>query len=146
MKSNRTRYKNILEKELVIGINLLAANKDRVNLKDFVLKTDECIKRLTDFCDRLQVTNEKISLAVAGTDSEDEMEELQTDDGSFMTLVIDCRDHLVTHQKSLLDEKTTSENASAITIMEDQYTRKEQLQVQLQQLSIDHQTMLIQQT
>ena len=103
LKSNRTRYKNSLEKELVIGNNLLAEDKERVNLKDFVLKTDECIKRLTDFCDRLEVTNEKISLAFAGTDSEDEMEELLTDDGSFVTLVIDCRDHLVTLQKSLLD-------------------------------------------
>ena len=92
------------------------------------------------------MTNEKISLAVAGTDSEDEMEELLTDDGSFMTLVIDCRDHLVTLQKSLLDVKTPFENASAITIMEDRYTRMEQLSVKLQQLLIDHQTMLIQQT
>ena len=65
---------------------------------------------------------------------------------AFMTLVIDCRDHLVTLQKSLLYEKTPSENASAITIMEDRYTRMEQLQVQMQQWLIDHQTMLIQQT
>ena len=146
LKSNRTRYKNTLEKELAIGNSLLAEDKDRINLKDFVLKADECIKRLTDFCDRLEVTNEKISLAVVGTDGEDEMEELLTEDGAFMTLVIDCRDHLVTFQKPLLDEKTPSENASAITIMEDRYIRMEQLQVQMQQLLIDHQTMLIQQT
>ena len=52
------------------------------------------------------MTNENISLAAAETDSEDEMEELLPDDGSFM----------------------------------------EQLHVQMQELLIDHQTMLIQQT
>lgn len=65
------------------------------------------------------MTNEKISLAVAGTDGEDEMEELLTEDGAFMQLVIDHRDHLVTLQKSLLDEKTPSENASPITITDE---------------------------
>ena len=88
LKSNRTRYEITLEKELVIGNSLLAEDKDRINLKDFVLKTDECIKRLTNFCDRLEVTNEKFSLGVAGTDGEDEMEELLTEDGAFMQLVI----------------------------------------------------------
>ena len=146
LKSNRTRYKNILEKELAIGNSLLAEDKDRINLKDFVLKADECIKRITDFYDRLEVTNEKISLAVAGTDGEDEMEELLTKDCAFMQSVIDCRDHLVTLQKSLLEEKTPSENASAITIIDERYTRMEQLQVQMQQLLIDYQTMMIQQT
>ena len=122
VKSNRTRYRNTLEKELAIGNSLLAEDKDRINLKDFVLKADECIKRLTDFCDRLEVTNEKISLAVVGTDGEDEMEELLTEDGAFMQLFIDCRDHLVTLQKSLLDEKTPSENAFAITITDGRYS------------------------
>ena len=105
LKSNRTRYKHTLEKELAIGNSLLAEDKDRINLKDFALKADECINWLIELCDRLEVTNEKISLAVAGTDGEDEMEELLTEDGAFMQLVIDCRDHLVTLQKSLLDEK-----------------------------------------
>ena len=92
------------------------------------------------------MTNEKISLAVAGTDGEDEMEELLTEDGAFMQLVVDCRNHLVTLQKSLLEEKTPSENASAITIIDERYTRIEHLQVQMQQLLIDYQTMMIQQT
>ena len=130
VNSNRTRYKNTLEKEPAIGNSLLAEDKDRINLKDFVLKADECIKRLTDFCDRLEVTNEKISLAVARTDGEDEMEELLTEDRALMQLVIDSRDHLVTLQKSLLDEKTPSENASAIPITDEKYNRIEQWQVQ----------------
>ena len=110
------------------------------------MKADECIKRLTELCDRLEVTNEKISLAVAGTDGEDEMEELLTEDGAFMQLVIDCWDHLVTLQKSLLDEKAPSENASAITKTDEHYTGMEQRKVQMQQMLIDHQTMMIQQT
>ena len=92
------------------------------------------------------MTNEKLSLVVAGTDSEDETEEMLTEDGAFMQLVIDCRDHLITLQKSVVDEKTPSENASAITITDERFNRMEQLQVQMQQLLIDHQTMMIQQT
>ena len=115
-------------------------------MKDFVLKSDECTKRLTDFCNTLEVTNEKLSLAVAGTDSVDEMEEMLTEDGAFMQLVIDCRDHLITLQKSFVDEKTPSENASAITITDEKLNRMEQLQVQMQHLLIDHQTMMFRQT
>lgn len=124
---------------------MLTEDKDRINLKYFVLKDDECIKRQTDFFVRLEVTNEKISLALAGTNVKDEMEELLTEDGALMQLVIDCRDHSVTFQKSILDEKTPSKNASAVTITDEKYNRMEQLQVQMQHLLIDHQTMLIQQ-
>lgn len=146
LKSNRTRYKNILDRELTTGNSLLAEDKERVDVKDFALKIEACIKRLTNFCDKLEVTNEKISLAVAGTEGADDMEELLTEDGSFMTSVIDCRDQLVTLGKSLLDEKTPSENSSTVTITEERYNRMEQLQLQMQQLFIDHQTVLIQQT
>lgn len=94
------------------------------------------------------MTNEKLSLAVAGTDSdsEHEMEEMLTEDGAFILLVINCRDHSITLQKSIVDEKTPSENASTITITDERLNRMEQLQVQMQQLLIDHQKMMIQQT
>ena len=93
LKSNRTRYKNTLDKELSIGNALLEENKDCVDAKDFALKLDACIKRLSNFSDKLEITNEKISLAVEQTEEEDAMEQLLTEDGAFMTEVIDCRDH-----------------------------------------------------
>lgn len=73
------------------------------------------------------MTNEILSLAVAGTDSEDEMEEMLTEDGAFMQLVIDCRDHLITLQKPIMDKTTPSEDSSAITITDEKFNRMEQL-------------------
>ena len=95
LKSNRTRYKAILEKELKTANSLLEDDRDSVNLKDFTLKTDACIKRLTSFCERLEATIEKISLAVAGTEEEDDTEESLSADGALITSVIDTRDQIV---------------------------------------------------
>ena len=101
LKSNRTRYKAILEKEQSTANSLLEDDRDSVNLKDFTLKTDACIKRLTRFCERLEATIEKISLAVAGTE-EDDTEESLSADGTLIISVIDTRDQIVTLEKSLL--------------------------------------------
>ena len=108
LKSNRTRYKNTLDKELSIGNALLEENKECVDAKDFALKLDACIKRLSNFSDKLEITNKKISLAVERTE-EDAMEQLLTEDGVFMTAVIDCRDQLITIEKSLLNVNSPSE-------------------------------------
>ena len=50
---------------------------------------DACIKRLSSFCHKLEITNEKNSLAVEGTEEEDAMEQSLPEDGTFMTAVID---------------------------------------------------------
>lgn len=146
LKSNRTRYKCILDKELAVGKGLIEEDRDRLDVQNFVLKLESCINRLSSFCDKLESTNEKISLAVAGTEEEDGIEDLLTEDGTFITSVIDCRDTLITLEKSLLADKTPSANSSTVTVTEDRYNRMENLQLQMQQLLIDHQTMLLQQT
>ena len=145
LKSNRTRYKNILDRELATGKGLLVDDQERREIKDFTLAIEACINRLTTFCDKLEVTNEKISLAVAGTDGADDMEELLMEDGLFMNTVIDCRDQLVTLGKSILSDKTPSSNCSEVTITEER-NQIEQLKLQMQQLLLDQQTIQIQQT
>ena len=145
LKSNRTRYKNILDRELAIGKGLLVDDQERRESKDFTLAIEACINSLTTFCDKLEVTNEKISLAVAGTDGADDMEELLMEDGLFMNTVIDCRDQLVTLGKSILSDKTPSSNCSEVTITEER-NQIEQLKLQMQQLLLDQQTIQIQQT
>ena len=113
--------------------------------KDFALKVDACIKRLSSFCDKLEITNEKISQAVEETE-EDAMEQLLTEDGTFMTAVIDCIDELIILEKSLLSVNSPSENSSAVTVIEERYSRMEKLQLKMQQLLVDQQTILLQQT
>ena len=65
------------------------------------------------------------------------MEQLLTEDGAFMTAVIDCRDQLITMEKSLLNVNSPSENSSTVTITEERYSHMENLQLQMQQLMVD---------
>ena len=116
LKSNRTRYKCILDKELAVGKGLIEEDRDRLDVQNFVLKLESCINRLSSFCHKLEGTNEKISLAIAGTEEEDGIEDLLTEDGTFITSVIDCRDTLITLEKSLLADKTPSANSSTVTV------------------------------
>ena len=88
------------------------------------------MNRLTSFCDKLEVTNEKVSLAVTGQDGEDNIETLLAEDGTFTMSVIDCRDQLITHGKSIASDKTPSSNTSAVTVTEDR-SRMEQMQLQM---------------
>ena len=64
-----------------------------------------------------------ISLAVERTEEEDAMEQLLIEDGAFMTAVIECRDQLITMEKSLSNVNSPSENSSAVT--EEMYSRME---------------------
>ena len=64
-----------------------------------------------------------ISLAVERTEEEDAMEQLLIEDGVFMTAVIECRDQLITMEKSLSNVNSPSENSSAVT--EEMYSRME---------------------
>ena len=145
LKSNRTRYKAILEKELKTVNSLLEDDRDSVNLKDFTFKTDTCIKRLSSLCERLEATIEKISLAVAGTEEEDDTQESLSADGALITPVIDTRDYIVTLENSLSIDTILSGNPSTNTVVDERYTRMEIMHLQMQQLMIDHQTLLLQQ-
>ena len=114
---------------------LLINDQERREIKDFTLAIEACINRLTTFCDKLEVTYENISFAVAGTDGADDMEELLMEEGLFMNTVIDCRDQLVTLGKSILSDKTPSSNCTEVTITEER-----------NQMLLDQQTIQIQQT
>ena len=77
LKANRTRYKNLLENELAIGKKLLEEDKEEIDIKELTRQINTCIKRLTEFCEKLDFTNEKISMAVTlGADETDNIEQL----------------------------------------------------------------------
>ena len=106
LKANRTRYKNLLEKELATGKFLLEEGKEEIDIKELSRQINTCIKRLTDFCEKLDATNEKISLAVTlGTEETDNIEELINGDCTLMSSAVDCRDQLLARQDSIQDEK-----------------------------------------
>lgn len=145
LKSNRTRYKNLLERELALGKNLIEEEKEEIDLKYLCTKVDACIRRLTDFCEKLDTTNEKLSLAISGIDGVEDLHQSINEDCSFMSSVIDCRDQLVTLQKYTLGVKSPSENASTVTIAEERLSQLEQMTAQMQQLLIGHQNIIVQQ-
>ena len=89
------------------------------------MKLDACIQRLSRFSDKLEITNEKIFLTVGRTEEEDAMEQLLIEDGAFTTVVIDCRDQLITMAKSFSNVNLPSENSSVVTITEEWYSRTE---------------------
>ena len=49
-------------------------------------------------------------------------------------------------EKSLLNVNSPSEYSSTVTITEERYSRMENLQLQMQQLMVDQQTIFLQQT
>ena len=78
-------------------------------MKYLCTKVDACIRRLTEFCEKLDTTNEKLSLAISGIDGVEDLEQSINEDCSFMSSVIDCREKLGTLQKYTLGVKLPSE-------------------------------------
>ena len=130
-KANRTRYKNLLEKELAIGKKLLEEDKEEIDIKELTRQLNKSIKRLTEFCEKLDFTNEKISMAVTlGADETDNIEQLINGDCTFMSSAVDCRDQLLVRQESIQDAKSVTNTEERVSRLE------QQLNVQMQQLMI----------
>ena len=69
LKSKRTRFRNLLEKELAIGRGLLQEDVSSVDLKDIATNIDSCIKGLNDFSEKLDTVNEALSLEARAADN-----------------------------------------------------------------------------
>ena len=140
LKGNRTIYRNLLEKELEKGKNLISkAEQEEYEVKIY------CLRRLNHFIEKLEQTNERLSVAIEGQEGAQEMEALMNDDWSCIAEVTDCRDELVDIQQSLQDQKPPSENWSSITVTEDRFNQMIQMTAQMQQVMIGQQQMQQQQ-
>ena len=146
LKGNRTRYRNLLEKELETGKNLISeAEQEEYEVKIFSKNVRNCLRRLNDFIEKLEQTNERLSVAIEGQEGAQEMEGLMNDDWSCIAEVTDCRDELVDIQQTLQDQKSRSENWSSITVTEDRFNQMIQMTAQMQQVMIGQQQMQQQQ-
>ena len=66
LKGNRTRYRNLLERELEKAKDLISeAEQEQYEAKIFNKDVRDCIKRLNDFIEKLEQANEKLSLRVS---------------------------------------------------------------------------------
>ena len=94
LKGNRTRYRNLLEKELGKTKHLLEDDRE-VEIKVLIKIVNNCINRLNDFQQKLEETGIKKSTVVDGQEGEDEILELIKGDLDYISTVMDCRDELI---------------------------------------------------
>ena len=76
LKGNRTRYRNLLDKELGKGKHLLQDDRDEGEIKVILKNINNCISILNDFQQKLEETNERLSKEFDGQEGEVEITDL----------------------------------------------------------------------
>ena len=146
LKGNRTRYRNLLEKELEKGKKMTEeAAQEQYEQKVFSKSLNNCIKRLNEFTEKLEQTNERLSIVVDGQEGAQEVEQFINQDWSYISEVIDCRDELIDIQRMLQDQRSPTENVPSVTVTEDRLTQMIQVTAQMQQVLISQQQLQQQQ-
>ena len=75
MKESRTKYRNLLEKELEKGRSLIEeATLEQYEIKIVFKHLSDCINRLNDIIEKLEQTDERLSVVVDGHDGAQEVE------------------------------------------------------------------------
>ena len=141
LKGNRTRFRNLLAKELAKGNSLLqdVEQEPSSHMRD----VSNCIKRRNEFITKLEEANEKLSIAIEGWDGAQEIEELIKEDWDYISTVMDCRDELVDIQNS--DHRLPADNSSLVTVTEDKFDQVIQMTSQMQQVILGQQQLQQQQ-
>ena len=128
LKRNRTLYRNLLDKEIAAGRELLDKDVRELDVKVLSNKAETCIKRLNEWIDKLDIIDERIS-----QENPDDLEQLMSEDSILIELAFDCRGELETFYKSLEDLSNVSHSLS---VGAEANYEMNQLQTQLQQLKI----------
>lgn len=144
IKGNRTRFRNLLAKELAKGNTLLEEDGER-EINVYIKDINTCINRLNEFVEKLEETNERLSKAMEGQDGAQEIEALIREDWDYISTVVDCRDELVELQKSLQDQRSPTDNWSSVTVTEERFNQMIQVTAQMQQVIIGQQQLQQQQ-
>ena len=145
LKGNRTRYRNLLEKDLGKGKHLLEEDREEMKVKVLIQNVNNCINRLNDFQKKLEDTGIQISTIVDGQDGEDETVELIKADWDYISTVMDCRDELINLKSSLQEQGIPTGNSSSVTVTDDIFDQMVQLTAQMQQVLIGQQQLQHQQ-
>lgn len=145
LKGNRTRYRNLLDKELEKAKNILQEDREEGEIKVILKNVNNCINRLNDFQQKLEDTNERLSKEVDGQEGEEVIADLIQGDWEYIATVIDCRDELVDLYSSLQEQESPRENSSSVTVTENRFDQMVQLTAQMQQVLIGQQQLQNQQ-
>ena len=135
LKGSRTKYRSLLEKELEKGRSLIEeATQKQYGIKIVSKRLSDCINRLNDIIEKLEQTDERLSLVVDGHDGAQEVEQLITEDWSYIAEVVDSRYELEDIQQTLQDQLLPQENFKSRTFTECKFNQMIQLTVQMQQV------------
>ena len=141
LKVNRTRYRNLLEKELGKGKHFLEDNIEGGEIKIIIKNLNNCINKINDFQQKLEDTGIKMSIVVDGQEGEDEILELIKDDWDYISTVMDCRDELINLKSSLQEQGSPKGNSSSVTVTDNRFDQMVQLITQMQQVLIGQQQL-----
>ena len=101
---------------------------------------------MKEFIEKLELTNERLSVVIEGQEGAQEIEQLMEEDWSYIAEVTECCDELLEIQQSLQDQKSPSENWSSIIVIEDRFNQMIQMTAQMQQVLIEQQQIQQQQS
>ena len=90
LERNRRLYKELLQKDIVHGENLLSERNNIIDLDKFSIRLNQCIQLLKINSDNLELTHEKISLASTKDNEEDILMQIEND-FDVLNLAIDIR-------------------------------------------------------
>ena len=142
---NRTRYRNLLEKELGKGKHFLEDDIEGGEIKIIKKNLNNCVNKINDFQQKLEDTGIKMSIVVDGQEGEDEILELIKDDWDYISTVMNCRDELINLKSSLQEQGSPKGNSSSVTVTDYRFDQMLQLITQMQQVLIGQQQLQHQQ-
>ena len=142
LKESRTKYRNLLEKGLEKGRRLIEeATQEQCEIKIFSKSLSNCINRLNDIIETLKQTYERLSIVVHGQDGAQEVEQLITEDWSYIAEVVDRRYELEDIQQALQDQKSPQENFSLMRVKEGNFKQMIQSTAQMHQILVDNEQL-----
>ena len=107
----------------------------------FSKRLSNCISRLNDIIEKLEQTDERLSVVVDGHDGAQEVEQLITEDWSYIAEVVDSRYELEDIQQTLQVQRSSQENISSRYVKENKFNQVLQLTAQMKNILICQQQL-----
>ena len=89
LKGVRTRFVNILKKEITVALELLATDEYPVDETELILKIKSCVERLQLYSDKVENQTEKLADAIGDSDT-DYIEQLVTENETVCDKAVEC--------------------------------------------------------
>lgn len=104
VKGVRTRFRNVLEKNVQIGKELLNTSVENYDIESQVSQINMCIQTIQIYSDKLEVQSEKLANVLEESDSEF-LNEMTDNDCMLCTAAIECLIQLQQYKEELLARK-----------------------------------------